>query len=122
MNNMLLIVLLASAAANSLAGEHKSLVNGMILVAAIIGWSYVFNWLSYKVLSLWRLFQPSAMVVFKDGKMPEEVMVKELTMEKKLKGKLRRKGADDISNLLILIKIILLFLFHNRITLTGKCL
>jgi uncharacterized membrane protein YcaP (DUF421 family) len=52
MNDMLLIVLVASAATNSLAGEHKSITNGMILIATVILWSYAFNWFSFKFPSL----------------------------------------------------------------------
>jgi uncharacterized membrane protein YcaP (DUF421 family) len=97
MNDMLLIVLVASAATNSLAGEHKSITNGMVLVATVILWSYAFNWLGFKFLSLQRLFQPAAKVIVKDGQMQEDVMQKELITEEELKGKLRRQGADDIA-------------------------
>lgn len=97
MNDMLLIVLVASAATNSLAGEHRSITNGIVLVATVILWSYVFNWISYKFPSLQRLFQPAAKVVVKDGQMQEDIMQKELITEEELKGKLRRQGTDDIS-------------------------
>lgn len=97
MNDLLLIVLVASAATNSLAGEHKSLVNGMIVVATVILWSYVFNWLGYKFPALQRLFQPAPKVVIKNGQIQEDIMQKELITEEELKGKLRRQGTDDIS-------------------------
>lgn len=97
MNDMLLIVLVASAATNSLAGEHKSIINGMILVGTVIFWSYLFNWLGYNFPSLQRLFQPSAKIIVKDGELQEDIMQKELITEEELKGKLRRQGTDDIS-------------------------
>ncbi len=97
MNDMLLIVLVASAATNSLAGEHKSITNGMVLIATVILWSYAFNWLGFKFPSLLRLFQPAAKVIVKDGQMQEDIMQKELITEEELKGKLRRQGTDDIA-------------------------
>jgi uncharacterized membrane protein YcaP (DUF421 family) len=97
MNDMLLIVLVASAATNSLAGEHKSITNGMVLVGTVILWSYLFNWLSYNFPSLQRLFQPSPKVIVRDGEMLEDIMQKELITEEELKGKLRRQGTSDIS-------------------------
>lgn len=97
MNDMLLIVLVASAATNSLAGEHKSITNGMVLVATVILWSCAFNWLSFTFPSLQRLFQPAAKVIVKDGQMREDIMQKELITEEELKGKLRRQGTDDIA-------------------------
>jgi uncharacterized membrane protein YcaP (DUF421 family) len=97
MNDLLLVVLIASAATSSLAGEHKSLTNGMILVATVIFWSYLFNWLGYRFPSLQRLFQSSPKVIVDDGEMQEDIMRKELITEEELKGKMRRQGTDDIS-------------------------
>lgn len=94
---MLLLVLVASAATNSLAGEHKSVVNGMIIVATVILWSYLFNWIDYKFPSVQRLFQAAPKVIIKDGQIQEEIMEKELITEEELKGKLRRQGTDEIS-------------------------
>jgi uncharacterized membrane protein YcaP (DUF421 family) len=39
MNDLLLIVLIASAATNALAGDYKSITNGIVLVGTIIFWS-----------------------------------------------------------------------------------
>ncbi len=97
MNDLLLLVLVASASTNSLAGDHKSLVNGMIIVSTVILWSYAFNWLGFKFPSVQRLFQAAPKVVIKDGQMQEDVMQAELLTEEELKGKLRRQGTEDIS-------------------------
>jgi uncharacterized membrane protein YcaP (DUF421 family) len=97
MNDLLLIVLVASAATNSLAGDHKSLTSGIMVISTVILWSYVFNWLGFKFPSIQRLFQPAAKVVIKDGRMQEDVMQKELITEDELMGKLRRQGTDDVS-------------------------
>ena len=40
MNDLLLVVLIASGATNALAGEYKSITNGIVLVTTIIFWSY----------------------------------------------------------------------------------
>ncbi len=97
MNDLLLVVLVASAATNSLAGEHKSITNGIILIATVIFWSYLFNWLGFKFPGLQRLFQSAPKIIVKDGQIQENIMQKELITEEELKGKLRRHGNDDIS-------------------------
>lgn len=98
MNDLLFIVLVASAATNSLAGDHKSIINGMVIVGTVIFWSYAFNWLGFKFPSLQRIFQSAPKIVVKDGEMQQEIMQKELITEEELKGKLRRQqGSDDIS-------------------------
>ncbi|HZH35520.1 MAG TPA: YetF domain-containing protein [Pyrinomonadaceae bacterium] len=97
MNDMLLIVLVASAATNSLAGDHKSITNGLVVIATVIVWSYVFNVLAFKFSSMHRLFHPEPKIIIKDGELQQENMQKELIAEKELKGKLRRQGMDDFS-------------------------
>lgn len=96
MNDLLLIVLVASAATNALAGDHKSITNGIVLVGTIIFWSYVFNWLGYRVEFMHRIFQPRPKQLIKDGEMLQDNMQKELITEEELKGKLRRQGVTDV--------------------------
>ena len=97
MNDLLLVVLVASAATNSLAGEHKSISNGIILVGTVILWSYLFNWIGFKFPAMQRVFQSAPKVIIEDGQMQEDIMQKELITEEELKGKIRRQGAEDIS-------------------------
>lgn len=97
MNDMLLIVLVASAATNALAGDHKSITSGMILTATVVVWSYIFNLLGFHFPALHRLFHPKPEIVVKDGEFQRENMKKELIAEEELKGQLRQQGADDVS-------------------------
>src|SRR4029079_17579479 len=48
MTDLLLITLLADASQNAMAGEYKSLPDGIVLVVTIISWNYFFDWLSVK--------------------------------------------------------------------------
>src|SRR5881409_2972210 len=43
MTDLLLIVLLADASQNAMAGEYKSLPDGIMLVATIVFWSYALD-------------------------------------------------------------------------------
>src|SRR5918997_5375581 len=58
MNDLLLVVLIASAATNALAGDYNSITNGVVLVATIIFWSYLFNWAGHRFPALHRVFHP----------------------------------------------------------------
>src|SRR5262245_24085081 len=53
MTDLLLITLLADASQNGMAGDYKSLPDGLVLVATIIFWNYFLDWLGYK----WAFFQ-----------------------------------------------------------------
>jgi uncharacterized membrane protein YcaP (DUF421 family) len=58
MTDLLLIALLADASQNALAGEYKSLPDGIILVGTIIWWNYALDWLSFKASWFDRLIEP----------------------------------------------------------------
>ncbi len=46
--DLLVVVLLADAAQNALVGELKSIADGILLVAVIVGWSYFLNFLGHR--------------------------------------------------------------------------
>lgn len=98
MNDLLLVVLVASGSTSALAGDYKSISSGVILVATIIFWSYLFNWLGFRFPKINRLFQPKPKLLIKDGELQDENMKKELLTEEELLGKIRRNGVAYISD------------------------
>ena len=48
MTDLLLITLLADASQNAMAGEYKSVPDGIVLVGTLIFWNYALDWLSFK--------------------------------------------------------------------------
>lgn len=46
--DLLVIVLVADAAQNGMAGEYRSVTDGLLLAATIVGWSHVLNWLAFR--------------------------------------------------------------------------
>src|SRR4030095_12778419 len=46
--DLLVVVLIADAAQNGMAGEYKSLTEGAIVVATIFAWNYALDWLAYR--------------------------------------------------------------------------
>ncbi len=67
--DMLLVVLIADAAQNGMADDYRSVTDGVVLVAVIIFWSYVLNWLGYHFSFFQRLLKPKQLLLVKDGKM-----------------------------------------------------
>jgi len=55
MADMLLVVLIADAAQNAMAGEYKSISNGVLLVATLILWNFIVDWLAYRFKSVDKL-------------------------------------------------------------------
>lgn len=97
MTDLLLITLLADASQNAMAGEYKSLPDGIVLVSTIIFWNYAFDWLSTKSPWFERLIEPPPLPLVKAGKLLRRNMRKELITEPELLGQLREQGVDDIS-------------------------
>jgi uncharacterized membrane protein YcaP (DUF421 family) len=97
MTDLLLITLLADASQNAMAGEYKSVPDGIVLVGTIIFWNYFFDWLSFKSEWFERLIEPAPLPLVKRGRLLRQNMRRELITEAQLLGKLREEGIEDIS-------------------------
>jgi uncharacterized membrane protein YcaP (DUF421 family) len=97
MTDLLLITLLADAAQNAMAGEYKSIPDGIVLVGTIIFWNYLFDWLSFKSEWFARLIEPSPLPLVRNGRMLRRNMRQELITEDELMMQLREQGLEDIS-------------------------
>jgi uncharacterized membrane protein YcaP (DUF421 family) len=97
MGDLLLITLLADASQNAMAGEYKSLPDGIILVGTIIFWNYALDWLSFKAPWFERLIEPPPLPLVQQGKLLRRNMRSELITEAELLGQLREQGVEDIS-------------------------
>ena len=97
MTDLLLITLLADASQNAMAGEYKSLPDGILLVATIIFWNYLFDWLSARSDWFERLIEPAPLPLVRRGKLLRSNMRRELISESELLGKIRQQGIEDFS-------------------------
>jgi uncharacterized membrane protein YcaP (DUF421 family) len=97
MTDLLLITLLADASQNAMAGDYKSIPDGIVLVATIIFWNYLFDWLSFKSAWFGHLIEPPPLPLIRDGKMLRRNMRRELITEDELMMELREQGLDDVS-------------------------
>jgi uncharacterized membrane protein YcaP (DUF421 family) len=95
--DLLMVVVIADAAQNAMAGEYKSITDGIILVVTIIGWNFAIDWLSYHSDVMRRVLQPQPLLLIKDGQMNRQNMRKELITKEELMAELRENGVDDIS-------------------------
>ena len=95
--DLLLITLLADASQNAMAGEYKSVPDGIILVATIIFWNYAFDWLSFRFPWFERLAEPAPLPLVRHGKLLRRNMRRELITEAELLGQLREQGVDELS-------------------------
>jgi uncharacterized membrane protein YcaP (DUF421 family) len=95
--DLLVVVLIADAAQNAMAAEYKSVPDGVLLVAVIIGWSYALDWLGHKVPAVGRLVHPPPLLLVKDGKVLLRNLRRELITKQELMSQLREQGVDGLA-------------------------
>jgi uncharacterized membrane protein YcaP (DUF421 family) len=94
--DVLIIVIVADASQNAMAGEYTSISDGMILVSTLIGWNVFFDWLSYRSSGFRRFAEPPPLLLIRDGQMQLRNMRKELITEEELSSKLRQAGLTSL--------------------------
>lgn len=99
MTDVLVIVLLADASQNAMAGEYNSITNGIVLVTVIILWSLLLQWLSFHSKLFQRLLASPKLLIVSEGKMLKKNMRKELITEDELMMELRKEGYESIGEI-----------------------
>jgi len=96
--DLLVVVVIADAAQNGMAGDSKSITEAMILIGVIVLWDYIFDLMGYRSPFFARVLAPKELLLIKDGEMIHEHMKKEFITEDELTSQLRQQGIDDISD------------------------
>lgn len=95
--DILLLVIVADAAQNGMAGQYESVTDGMLLVATLMFWNKFFDWLSFRFPGLRGLLEPKPLRIIKDGRMLFRNMRHELITEDELWSSLRQQGIESLS-------------------------
>lgn len=95
--DLLLIVLLADAAQNGMAGDYQSVGDGFVLVGTLVFWNYALDWLAFRFPAFRSFVRPPELPLVKNGKILRRNLRKELITEEELMSQLREQGVDDIS-------------------------
>jgi uncharacterized membrane protein YcaP (DUF421 family) len=98
MADLLVLVIVADAAQNAMAGEYRSITDGIVVVGTIIAWNYLFDWLAYRFRWLERLLQPAPLLLVDRGRVLWRHLRLELISEEELRAKLREHGIERIED------------------------
>jgi uncharacterized membrane protein YcaP (DUF421 family) len=96
MTDLLVVVLLADASQNAMAGDYKSITDGLLLVLTIIMWSYILNFLGYTFPAFQKLIHPPPLLLIKNGMMIRKNLRKEFITEEELMSQIREQGIGTI--------------------------
>jgi uncharacterized membrane protein YcaP (DUF421 family) len=94
--DILILVLVADAAQNAMSGTYTSISEGFVLIATLIGWDMLFDWLSYRFLWFRGFAEAKPLCLIKDGKLIRQNLRKEYITEEELWVKLRTHGIDSL--------------------------
>jgi uncharacterized membrane protein YcaP (DUF421 family) len=96
-SDLLVLVIIADASQNAMAGEYTSVSDGIVLISTIIGWSMLLNYLSMRFRFFRRIILPQPLCLIKDGVKQEKTLRRELISDEELGEMLREHEIDDIS-------------------------
>jgi uncharacterized membrane protein YcaP (DUF421 family) len=95
MADILVLVIIADAAQNGMSGDYRSISEGFILVATIVAWNVLIDWLTYRFSSLQKILEPPPLLLIEDGRVLWRHLRQEMVSEDELRSKLREHGVSD---------------------------
>ncbi len=95
-SDLLVIVLIADAVQNAMAGGYESISDGLLLAAVIIGWASLIDWLDYR-FPAWHLVGAREIALVQDGRILRKNLAREQMSEDDLMSQLRLNGVADIA-------------------------
>ncbi|CAN5259265.1 DUF421 domain-containing protein [soil metagenome] len=99
--DLLVIVVIADAAQNGMAGDSKSVTEAVLLILTIILWDFFFDWLGFKSKFFERILEPKSLPIIKDGKLLRQNMKSEMITYDEIMSQLRQQEIEKISDVKI---------------------
>lgn len=99
--DILLLVLIADASQNAMAGDYKTIADGMLLVATIAGWNWAMDVASWRFRAVRRIVEPAPLVLVRRGRLLHRNMRREYITTPELMASLREQGIDKLADVKI---------------------
>lgn len=98
MADLLVIVVIADAAQNGMAGDSKSVTEAVLLIIIIVLWDFLFDWLGFRSKFFARVLEPKTLPLIKDGRLLRENMKSEMITYDELMSQLRQHGIERVED------------------------
>jgi uncharacterized membrane protein YcaP (DUF421 family) len=95
--DLLVMVLLADAAQNAMAGPHHAVGDGLTLIATIHAWSVALDWAGYRWVFVHRLLRTPPVRLVREGHVIAANLRRELMTRDELMAQLREQGIEDVA-------------------------
>lgn len=94
--DILLLVIIADAAQNGMAGAYQTVTEGIVLVTTIIGWNVLLDRLAYAFPIVARFAEPPPLLLVNHGRILRANLRKEYLTKDELMSQLRIQGVDSL--------------------------
>ena len=96
-SDFLFVVILGDAAQNGMIGSATSATDGMVLIATLVFWSYMLDFMSFQFPVIQRFTAAPRLCLVRDGKLQRRNMRRELITDEELNAKIRQEGVEDLA-------------------------
>lgn len=94
--DLLVVVLIADAAQNGMAGTYETVPPGVLLVLVIVFWSIVLDFLVYRFPRFGKLVEPGPTALVREGRVQSRSMRQNLITRDELMAAVRAQGLDNL--------------------------
>jgi len=95
--DVLVLVVIADAAQNAMAGGYDSVSEGFVLVGTIVGWNVALDFAAFRFAWLRKLLEPAPLLLVRDGRLLRQNLRREFLTEEEVLSKIREKGVQDVA-------------------------
>lgn len=95
--DILLVVVIADAAQNGMAGDYKSISEGLVLMGTIAFWNYLIDWLSFRYPWFARFAEPQVVPLVRHGRILRGNLRREMLTIEELESQFRQQGIEHLS-------------------------
>lgn len=97
--DLLVVVIVADAAQNGMAGKGEGVADAILLVATLIAWNRLIDLLAYHFPAFQRFAEARKILLVRDGTKLRENMRRESITDDELEAKYREEGVERIEEI-----------------------
>lgn len=98
-SDFLFVVIVADASQNAMAGESRTIADGMLLVATLVAWNFLLDYLSYRIPLIRHLADPPSVLLVKNGRMLTRNLRREFISRPEVLMKMREQGIARLEDI-----------------------
>lgn len=95
-SDILFVVLLGDAAQNGMIGSGETIADAAVLIAVLVAWNYLLNYLGYHFRFFEWLTDPPPICLIRNGRLLHRNLRREHLTRAEIEAKLRGEGVEEL--------------------------